>query len=47
MAFLGTALLCAITVIAVITEDALGEAVLGSVFISGVLGWLAGSRCWA
>ena len=40
VAFLGTALLCAITVIAVITKDALGEAVLGSVFISGVLGWL-------
>jgi hypothetical protein len=42
VAFLGTALLCAITVIAVITKDALGEAVLGSVFISGVLGWLVG-----
>jgi len=42
VSFLGTALLCAITVIAIITKDALGEAVLGSIFISGVLGWLVG-----
>ena len=42
LAFLGSALLCAITVIAMITKDALGEAVLGSIFISGVLGWLVG-----
>jgi len=42
VAFLGTALLCAITVIAIISGDALGEAVLGTVFISGVLGWLVG-----
>ena len=38
LAFVGTALLCAITVIAFITKDALGEAVLGTIFISGVLG---------
>ena len=38
LAFVGTALLCAITVIAIITKDALGEAVLGTIFISGVLG---------
>ena len=42
LAFLGSALLCAITVIAMITKDALGEAVLGTIFISGVLGWLVG-----
>jgi len=42
LAFVGTALLCAITVIAFITKDALGEAVLGTIFISGVLGWLVG-----
>ncbi len=42
VAFLGTALLCAITVIAIISGDALGEAVLGTIFISGVLGWLVG-----
>jgi hypothetical protein len=42
LAFLGTALLCAITVIAIISGDALGEAVLGTIFISGVLGWLVG-----
>jgi hypothetical protein len=42
VAFLGTALLCAITVTAIISGDALGEAVLGTVFISGVLGWLVG-----
>ena len=42
VAFLGTALLCAITVIAVITKDALGEAVLGTIFISRVSGWLVG-----
>ena len=42
LAFLGTVLLCAITVIAIITKDALGEAVLSSVFVSGLLGWLVG-----
>ncbi|MDP8948308.1 MAG: hypothetical protein M3N09_09470 [Actinomycetota bacterium] len=42
VAFLGTALLCAITVIAIITKDALGETVLSSVFVSGLLGWLVG-----
>ncbi len=42
LASLGTALLCAITVIAIISGDALGEAVLGTIFISGVLGWLVG-----
>ena len=42
LAIVGTALLCAITVIAIITKDALGEAVLGTIFISGVLGWLVG-----
>jgi hypothetical protein len=42
LAFVGTALLCTITVIAIITKDALGEAVLGTIFISGVLGWLVG-----
>jgi hypothetical protein len=42
VAFLGTALLCAITVIAIITHDALGEAFLSSVFVSGMLGWLVG-----
>jgi hypothetical protein len=42
LAFLGSALLCAITVIAIITKGALGEAVLGTIFISGVLGWLVG-----
>jgi hypothetical protein len=42
LAFLGSALLCAITVIAIISGDALGEAVLGTIFISGVLGWLVG-----
>jgi hypothetical protein len=42
LAFLGSALLCAITVIAIITGDALGEAVLGTIFISGVVGWLVG-----
>jgi len=42
LAFLGSALLCAITVIAMITKGALGEAVLGTIFISGVLGWLVG-----
>ena len=41
-AFLGTALLCVITVTAIISGDALGEAVLGTIFISGVLGWLVG-----
>lgn len=42
LAFLGTALLCAITVIAIITHDALGEAFLTTVFVSGLLGWLVG-----
>ncbi len=42
LAFLGTALLSAITVTAIISGDALGEAVLGSIFISGVLGWFVG-----
>ncbi len=42
LAFLGTALLCVITVTAIISGDALGEAVLGTIFISGVLGWLVG-----
>ena len=42
LAFLGSALLCAITVIAIISGDALGEAVLGTIFVSGVLGWLVG-----
>jgi hypothetical protein len=42
LALLGSALLCAITVIAIISGDALGEAVLGTIFISGVLGWLVG-----
>jgi hypothetical protein len=42
VAFLGTALLCAITVTAIITQDALGEALLNSIFISGVLGLLLG-----
>jgi hypothetical protein len=42
VAFLGTTLLCAITVIAILTKDALGEAVLGTIFVSGVLGWLVG-----
>jgi hypothetical protein len=42
VAFIGTALLCAITVIAIITKGALGEAVLGTIFISGVVGWLVG-----
>lgn len=42
MAFVGSALLCAITAIAMITKDALGEAVLGTIFISGVVGWLVG-----
>lgn len=42
LAFLGSALLCAITVIATITGDALGETVLGSIFVSGVLGWFVG-----
>src|SRR5918997_416080 len=41
-AFLGTALLCVITVTAIISGDALGEAVLGTIFVSGVLGWLVG-----
>src|SRR5918998_529769 len=42
LASLGSALLFAITVIAIISGDALGEAVLGTIFISGVLGWLVG-----
>jgi hypothetical protein len=42
LAFLGSALLCAITVIGIVSRDALGEAVLGTIFISGVLGWLVG-----
>src|SRR3712207_7624490 len=42
LALLGSALLCVITVIAIISGDALGEAVLGTIFISGVLGWLVG-----
>lgn len=42
LAFLGTALLSAITVTAIISGDALGEAVLGTIFISGVLGWFVG-----
>jgi hypothetical protein len=42
LAFVGSALLCAITAIAMITKDALGEAVLGTIFISGVVGWLVG-----
>jgi hypothetical protein len=42
LAFLGTALLCVITVTAIISGDALGEAVLGTTFISGVVGWLVG-----
>jgi hypothetical protein len=42
LAFVGSALLCAITVIAMITKGALGEAVLGTIFISGVVGWLVG-----
>jgi hypothetical protein len=37
LAFLGSALLCAITVTAIISGDALGEAVLGTIFISGVV----------
>ena len=42
LALLGSALLCVITVTAIISGDALGEAVLGTIFISGVLGWLVG-----
>ncbi len=42
LAFLGTALLCAITVIGIVSREALGEAILSSIFISGVLGWLVG-----
>lgn len=42
LSFLGTALLCAITVIAIVSGDALGEAILGSIFISGILGWFVG-----
>jgi hypothetical protein len=42
LAFVGAALLCAITAIAIITKDMLGEAVLGMIFISGVVGWLVG-----
>lgn len=42
LALLGTALLCGITVVAIISGDALGETVLGTIFISGVLGWLVG-----
>jgi len=42
LAFLGSVLLCAITVIAIISGDALGEVVLGTIFISGMLGWLVG-----
>ena len=42
LAFLGSVLLCAITVTAIISGDVLGEAFLGTIFISGVLGWLVG-----
>jgi hypothetical protein len=42
LAFLGTALLCAITVTGIASGDALGEAVLGSIFVSGILGWFVG-----
>ena len=42
LAFVGTALLCAITVIGIVFGKALGEAVLSAIFISGVLGWLVG-----
>jgi hypothetical protein len=42
LAFVGTALLCAITVIGIVFGEALGEAVLSAIFISGVLGWLVG-----
>jgi hypothetical protein len=42
LAFLGSALLCAITAIAIITHDALGEAFLTTVFVSGLFGWLVG-----
>lgn len=42
LAFLGTALMCAITVIGLVSGDALGEAVLGTIFISGFFGWLVG-----
>ncbi len=42
LAFLGTALLFAITVIGIASGEALGEAVLTLIFVSGVLGWLVG-----
>src|SRR5918992_942975 len=42
LSLLGSVLLCVITVTAIISGDALGEAVLGTIFISGVLGWLLG-----
>lgn len=42
LAFLGTALMCAITVIGLVSGDALGEAILGTIFISGFFGWLVG-----
>lgn len=42
LAFLGSALMCAITVIGLVSGDALGEAVLGTFFISGFLGWFVG-----
>jgi hypothetical protein len=40
LALLGTALLCAI--IGIVSGDALGEAVLGSIFVLGILGWFVG-----
>jgi len=40
LALVGSTLLCAITVIAIITQDALGEAVLATIFVSVVPGWL-------
>ncbi|MBA3888550.1 MAG: hypothetical protein H0X67_22905 [Acidobacteria bacterium] len=42
LAFLGSALLCAITVTGIASGDALGEAVLSSIFVSGILGWFVG-----
>jgi hypothetical protein len=47
LAFLGTALLCAITVIAIISGDALGEAVLGTILSRGYWAGSWASRCWA
>ena len=42
LAFLGSAILSAITVFATVTQGALGEVVLSVIFGLGVLGWLVG-----